>query len=184
MKRVMIVGQPGAGKSTLARGIGVRTGLPVVHIDHIHWQSGWCERPREDKTRLCHEIHARGRWVFEGGHSSTWPERLARCGTLIWMDVPASKRLWRVVRRSLRYRGQTRPDLPDGCPEHIDPKFFRWIWETRNTGRAKIGAFFDAATDKRKVRLRRNRDVAAFLASLPVQGPGRADGAPVPKVTR
>ena len=45
MKRVMIVGQPGAGKSTIARQIGQRTGLPVVHIDKIHWMPGWVERP-------------------------------------------------------------------------------------------------------------------------------------------
>lgn len=67
MRRVMIIGQPGAGKSTLARQIGALTGLPVVHIDHIHWTSGWVERPREEKTRLCGEVHARKSWIFEGG---------------------------------------------------------------------------------------------------------------------
>ena len=44
MRRVMIVGQPGAGKSTLAREIGAITHLPVVHIDLIHWRAGWVER--------------------------------------------------------------------------------------------------------------------------------------------
>lgn len=41
MQRVMIIGQPGSGKSTLAREMGKHTGLPVVHIDTIHWQPGW-----------------------------------------------------------------------------------------------------------------------------------------------
>lgn len=41
MRRVMIVGHPGSGKSTLARAMGERTGLPVVHIDQIHWRPGW-----------------------------------------------------------------------------------------------------------------------------------------------
>jgi adenylate kinase family enzyme len=56
MQRVMIVGQPGSGKSTLARKLGQRTGLPVIHIDTIHWQPGWVERSWDEKTRLCHEV--------------------------------------------------------------------------------------------------------------------------------
>ena len=40
MQRVMIIGQPGSGKSTLAREMGKHTGLPVIHIDTIHWQPG------------------------------------------------------------------------------------------------------------------------------------------------
>lgn len=56
MQRVMIVGQPGSGKSRLAQALGARTGLPVVHIDTIHWQPGWVERSFNEKTRLCHEV--------------------------------------------------------------------------------------------------------------------------------
>ena len=49
MQRVMIVGQPGSGKSTLARRLGQLTGIPVVHIDTIHWQPGWVERSAAER---------------------------------------------------------------------------------------------------------------------------------------
>ena len=67
MKRVMIIGQPGAGKSTLARSLGECIELPVVYIGLIHWKSGWVERDRDEKTKLCLEVHARDEWIFEGG---------------------------------------------------------------------------------------------------------------------
>lgn len=64
MKRVMISGQPGAGKPTLARRIGAATGLPVIHIDHIHWQPGCAIRPMEEKTKACLWALAGEAWVF------------------------------------------------------------------------------------------------------------------------
>ena len=63
--RIMIVGQPGSGKSTLAQALGKATGLPVIHIDKIHWQPGWVERSRTEKTRLCKEGEQGEQWIFE-----------------------------------------------------------------------------------------------------------------------
>ena len=116
MRRIMIVGQPGAGKSTLAARLSARTGLPAIHIDQIHWQAGWVERSHAEKTRLCHEAEQRSRWVFEGGHSATWPTRLARADMLIWLDLPVGLRLWRGVPRALLGGGQTRPAMADELP--------------------------------------------------------------------
>ena len=167
MRRVMIIGQPGSGKSTLAQEMGRITGLRVVHIDHIHWSPGWIERPDAEKDRLCAEVHARDEWIFEGGRSNTWPERLARCDTLIWLDLPFATRLFRVIRRTLRYRGQTRPDLPENCPERFDPEFFRWIWATRHTNRFRAKALFASAPpDKRRHHIRSGREARRFLAFL------------------
>lgn len=67
MQRIMIIGQPGSGKSALARTLGEKTGLPVFHMDHIHWLPHWIPRPAAEKTRTCHEIEALDRWIFEGG---------------------------------------------------------------------------------------------------------------------
>lgn len=168
MRRVMIVGQPGSGKSTLARALGERTGLPVIHIDHIHWQAGWVERPREEKTRLCREAEAREAWIFEGGHSTTWPTRLARADLLVWLDRPVGLRLRRVVVRCVRHLGRTRPDLPEGCSETLRtmPEFLRFIWQTRNAARERLEWLATGASCP-VVRLRSDRAVAEFLASLP-----------------
>ncbi|KIT14477.1 topology modulation protein [Jannaschia aquimarina] len=161
----MIIGQPGAGKSTLAREMGRILDLPVFHIDHIHWMPGWRERPREDKTRLCREVHALDRWIFEGGHSVTWPERLARADMLVWIDLPISLRLWRVTRRGLRK--EHRPDLPADCPERLDPEFLRWIWATRHSARINCARLFQGAgDDKRRFHLRNPRAVRGFSVAL------------------
>lgn len=171
MRRVMIIGAPGSGKSLLARQLGTRTGLPVHHIDRIHWMPGWVERERAEKTRLCREVHALDRWIFEGGHSVTWPERLARADTLIWLDVPVVLRQWRVIRRAFRHHGQARPDLPDGCPERFDAgtlDFYRYIWRSRREARARMqAAFAGAPPHVDRHRLGSARAVRAFLDAVP-----------------
>ena len=169
VNRIMIVGQPGSGKSTLAQALGERTGLPVIHIDKIHWQSGWVERSKAEKTRLCIEAEQRDQWVFEGGHSSTWPSRLARADMLVWIDRPVWVRLWRVLRRALVGLGQTRPDMADGCPERLRslPEFFHYIWTTRAIGAAKIRRLTQMAKPGCQiVHLGSDAEVADFVAAF------------------
>ena len=171
MQRIMIVGQPGAGKSTLARALGRLAGLPVVHIDHIHWQPGWIERPRDEKTRLCHEVEAREAWIFEGGHSATWANRLARAEMLIWLDLPVGLRLWRVLKRTAQWHGRSRPDLPEGCPEGFSREtlpFLLFIWRTRKDVRERIGRLAAGAPRRMPVvRLRSAAEARRFLADWP-----------------
>lgn len=163
----MIIGQPGAGKSTLARALGARSGLPVVHIDHIHWQAGWVERPAAEKTRMCRAVEAQERWIFEGGHSATWANRMARADLLVWIDLPVGLRLRRVLWRTLRDYGRTRPDLPEGCPEGFGTEtlpFWRFVWRTRHSARNRILRLCEMRPEgKELVHLQNQRQIDAFL---------------------
>lgn len=167
MLRVMIIGQPGSGKSTLARQLGEITGLPVVHIDKIHYKPGWIERTQDEKMKLCQDVHARNAWIFEGGHSRSWRERALRCDTLVWLDLPLWFRMWRVNWRSIRYYGRTRPDMQENCPERFSWEFIRWIWDTRHSGREKMQWLVDhMPEEKRVVVLRSKKEIAAFLQRI------------------
>lgn len=174
VKRIMIVGQPGSGKSTLAQALGERSGLPVIHIDKIHWQPGWVERSKAEKTRLCIEAEQGERWIFEGGHSATYASRLSRADMLIWVDRPVALRLWRVLKRAVVGLGRTRPDMAEDCPERLSslPEFVGYIWTTRKSGAAKIERLAEhAPAGCQVVRLRSDEEVAEFVAGFSVEKP-------------
>lgn len=128
MRRIMIMGPPGSGKSTLAVELGKRLNLTVVHLDSLFWNPGWVETPQavmEQKTR---EIAAAERWVIDGNYTNYIEPRFARADAVIYLDFGRWHSLWRVAKRWLHYRGQTRPDLGEGCPEKLDREFITFIW--------------------------------------------------------
>ncbi|MEJ6393187.1 AAA family ATPase [Gymnodinialimonas sp. 2305UL16-5] len=167
MKRVMIIGQPGSGKSTLARRLGEKTGLPVYHMDQIHWMPGWVERPKPEKINLAMEVQNRDEWIFEGGLGATKEHRLSRCDTLINLDFPFWLRIWRVAKRTLTHKGRSRPDLPEGCPEQFDAEFWKWIWDTRHKNREiNLRWMTKAGSDVAVHHLQTPNQVREYLATL------------------
>ncbi len=172
MKRIMIVGQPGAGKSTLARQLGQITGLPVHHIDLIHWLPGWIMRPDSERIAMANAVEAEDSWIFEGGLSVTWPNRLERADTLIVLDIPLWRRAWRVFRRTWRGYGQSRTDLPEDCPEKFDLEFWCYIWRTRRTARRKMLALIPQADDKQVWHVANSRDLTRLMRQVDQQAGG------------
>ena len=161
MQRVMIIGQPGAGKFHLAQHLRDVLNLPVYHMDWFDWQPDGTRRPDHERTALAREVHARDRWIFEGGHSATWPERLDRADTLIWLDMPLSLRLWRAMRP---VGAAERAARASERPEQTNQDFLAHVWRTRNTGRARCAELYERARP----------DHRAFHITRPVQARGFA----------
>jgi adenylate kinase family enzyme len=135
MQRVIIIGPCGSGKSTLARELAKRLGLPVFHMDKLNWRPGWVETPKPELLERVQAVTAGERWLIDGNYGGTLGPRLARADTVIYLDFPITLCLWRVVKRVLTHRGQTRPDMADGCPERFDLGFMLylagWHWGPR-----------------------------------------------------
>ena len=164
---MLIIGSGGAGKSTVARALGARLELPVVHLDRLYWRAGWRETPLEEWLPVVDRVlHGRA-WVIDGNYGGTLERRLAAADTAIFLDMPRALCLWRVVRRRLQYAGRSRPDIAEGCPERLSWEFVRWIWEYPQKRRPGVLMTLAGAEGVRVVRLRSRREVEAFLAGLP-----------------
>jgi adenylate kinase family enzyme len=138
MQRVLVIGSPGAGKSTLARRAAQRTGLPLVHLDAEYWRPNWVEPPASEWHARLAQLIADDRWVMDGNYGGSMDLRLARADTTVWLDYPTMLCLWRVLGRIVLHRGSSRPDMAPGCPEQLDLEFLRYIATFRRAKRPSI----------------------------------------------
>lgn len=165
MQRVLIIGPSGAGKSTLANTLGARLGLPVIHIDRLNWNPGWVESERPDLADKVAAAAADERWLIDGNYGDTLVERLARADTVVYLDFPIPLCFWRILRRWWTYRGRTRPDMTEHCPERLDPAFLRYVMRWKSGPGRQTEALLSGYAG-RLVRLRGPCDVAQWVNSL------------------
>jgi adenylate kinase family enzyme len=166
MQRVLIVGPCGAGKSTLARALGTRLGLPVHHIDQLHWHPGWVEGTKDELRAKVAHIAAGPRWLIDGTYGGTLAERLPRADTIIYLDYPVRLCVARLFRRIWTWRGRSRPDMTENCPERFDLAFFWYVLRWNAGPGPRLEAGLQGHADK-VVRLRSPAALDQWMAALP-----------------
>lgn len=172
MRRALILGPGGAGKSELARQISSKTGLPVTHLDVLFWQEGWTPAPRDEAVAQLASVVATDRWIIDGNFLkyADADGRFERADTVIFLDLPRATCLWRITKRLVRDRNRRRPDLPDGCQEGFDPDGIKWIWNYRRRDRPQVMSRLDPIRDRAQVlHLMKRADVRKYLDSLTTQ---------------
>ena len=167
MERILIIGCPGAGKSTLARQMAEKLDLPLIHLDSLFWLPGWVERDKGEFDALLAEELGKPQWIIDGNYGRTLSARLEACDTVILLDFGRFACLRGVLKRVITQRGKVRPDMGAGCPERFDRAFLKYVWSFRKTQRNKLFAKLAAAPDSvSRIVLKRRRRVKAFLKSL------------------
>lgn len=124
-----MIGCGGAGKSTLARALGRRLALPVVHLDRHFWRAGWQPAEPAEWRRLQRLLVARDAWVIDGNYVDTLDLRLAAADAVVFLDFPRWRCAWRATVRVVA--GRRGDNTAAGCPERLDRRhlaFLRYIW--------------------------------------------------------
>ncbi|HKY26918.1 MAG TPA: DNA topology modulation protein [Pyrinomonadaceae bacterium] len=167
MRKVLVIGPGGAGKSTLATQLGELLNIEVLHLDKFYWHPGWIETPKSEWLETVEELVRRDSWVMDGNYSGTLDVRYQACDTVIFLDISRTICLWRVIKRAIMYRRNSRPDMAEGCPERLTLEFILWIWNYPRRTRPKIVRMLESHSDKKIVWLRSQSDVERFLAEHP-----------------
>lgn len=160
-KRILVTGNAGSGKSTVARRIAAELSLPLHGLDCVIWQPGWKKRGADERSEMIGEFVKRDAWVIDGVSF----EVQARADTVVFLDVPRRTSFLRVMKRNWRFLFRSRPGLPERCPEIlIIPTLFRLIWRFPLRVRPEI--LDEGSMSPRFFHVRTSADLAACLSAL------------------
>lgn len=166
MKKVIVIGSGGSGKSTFSRMLGDKLDIPVVHLDKLYWHAGWVKTPKDEWEEIVRREIEKPEWIMDGNFGGTRPMRLAACDTVIFLDLPRWLCMYRILKRTITFRRGTRPDMADGCDERFDPEFILWVWNYPNSGRRRVIAELAELSDKNVIVLRSPSEIVSFLKGL------------------
>ena len=166
MERILIIGCPGSGKTRLAKQLGDKTKLPVVHLDRLWWTGQWENVSREEFDARLEEVLEGEKWIIDGNFSRTMPLRLKHCDTIIYLDYNRFQCLAGMVQRVVANYGKSRPDMGGNCPERFDPEFIKFIWDFNKNNRSMNYTWIAQARHANAVVLKNRRQTKQFLAQL------------------
>lgn len=106
-------------------------------------------------------------WIIDGNYGATMDIRIEAADTVIFLDFPRRICLWNAAKRAIRYRGQTRPDMGEVCPEKFDLEFLQYVWGFRKREQDKILRRMEEAryAGKQVTTLVTRQEVEVYLAS-------------------
>ena len=164
MERILIIGCPGAGKTTLSRQLGQKLDLPCIHLDNIFWSPGnWAHLDQTAFDAALNVELAKPRWIIEGNYDRTFPLRLSYCDTVFWLDYSRWVCMRRWLKRMITNWNNVRPDMAPGCLERFEWDFAKFIWTFNQEHRNKYAHLFAACPDKKLYRFRSPRQLKKFL---------------------
>ncbi|NNE98159.1 MAG: DNA topology modulation protein [Pyrinomonadaceae bacterium] len=166
MKRVLVIGSCGAGKSTFARRLHRSTGLKVFHLDRYYHLPNWEQPSDEEWFETVQELVKNPEWIIDGNFGGTMEFRMQHCDTVIWLDFPRVVCTWRILKRMVTYWNRTRPDMAEGCNERFDWDFLKYVWNFPKDRNPALEARLQKFKEKKVFHLRSNGAVEQFLSEL------------------
>ena len=159
--RILILGCPGSGKSTFARALAARTGLPLVHLDNIWWRADGTHISREDFDRALGELLEGERWILDGDYSRTYEVRVRAADTVVFLDYPEDVCMAGIVARV----GQQRPDMP-WTERALDPELVALVQNYARDDRPALLSLLQQYPDKRSLIFTSREEAARWLSDL------------------
>ena len=162
MKKIIVIGCPGSGKSTFSWSLHQITGIPLFHLDLMYWNA---DRTTVEKS-VFHErlkdAMQNDRWIIDGNYASTMEMRMEACDTVIFLDYPLDVCLSGIEER----RGKPRSDMPWIEPEEVDEEFLAFIKRYNTENRPKVMALLKKYNRKNLFVFKSRGEADAFLKEI------------------
>ncbi len=158
MKKIIVIGCPGSGKSTVSRELHKKTGIPLYHLDMMYWNA---DKTTVEKSMFLERLSAvleKDEWIIDGNYGSTMELRMAACDTVIFLDYSLDVCLDGIRER----RGKPRSDMP-WIETEEDSEFTEFIKNYNEQQKPKVLELFGKYSDKNIIIFKSREQADAFL---------------------
>ena len=158
MKKVIVIGCPGSGKSTVSRALHNKTGIPLYHLDMMYWNADKTTVEKSVFLERLSVVLEKDEWIIDGNYGSTMELRMAECDTVIFLDYPIEVCLGGIKER----RGKPRSDMP-WIETDEDAEFIEFIKSYNEQQKPKVLELLKKYSDKNIIILESREQADAFL---------------------
>ena len=158
MKKIIVIGCPGSGKSTVSRSLHKKTGILLYHLDMMYWNA---DKTTVEKRVFLERLSAvleKDEWIIDGNYGSTMELRMAACDTAIFLDYPLEVCLDGIKERL----GKSRSDMP-WIETEEDAEFIEFIKSYNEQQKPKVLELLEKCSDRNIIILRSREQADAFL---------------------
>ena len=162
MKRIMVIGCPGSGKSTLSRELHCKTGIPLYHLDMLNWNADRTMVEKSVFLERLSDVLEKDEWIIDGNYGSTMELRMQRCDTILFLDYPLDVCLDGVSKR----RGQPRSDMPWKETGQDDEEFIRFIKNYNSQSKPYVMELLQNYSHKNIIVFKSRNEANSFLSKI------------------
>ena len=161
MKKVIVIGCPGSGKSRLSKALSEKTGLPLYHLDMMYWKADKTQVEKSLFLERLSEAIENEEWLIDGNYSSTMEMRLEACDTVIFLDFPKELCIKGIMERF----GKPRSDMP-WIETEEDAEFMEYIKSFNEQSRPAIIKLLEKYCEKNIFVLKNREEADAFIRNI------------------
>lgn len=173
MEKILVIGSPGAGKSTFARNLSGAAKIPLYYLDMLWHKPDKTNVPRETFDARLNEIIQKDRWIIDGNYLRTLEMRLKACDTVFFMDFPVELCLLGAQARI----GKKREDMP-WVETEFDEDFRQWILDFPKDQLPRIYGLLEKYQKGRDIIVFKSREEADAYLTRPATGEKPDPGLP------
>ena len=165
MKKIIIIGSPGSGKSTFARKLRDKTNIPLFYLDMIWHKQDGTHVSREEFDARLNDIIKTEKWIIDGNYQRTIENRLKECDTVFLLDFPVEVCLSGAMSRI----GKKREDLP-WVENEFDEEFKQFIIDFSNEQLPKIYELIEKYMEQKNIIIFKSRkETDEFLCNFDIK---------------
>ena len=161
MKKIIVLGCSGCGKSTFAVQLQKITKLPLYHLDNIWWKPDRTHISRDEFDKKLDDLVNRDNWIIDGDYSRTYEKRIAACDTVFFLDYDVEVCLQGIIDRV----GKERRDIP-WTDNKLDPELVKLVKNYEIEDKPVLIELFNKYSDKDIIMLHSREEANALIKNM------------------